>query len=92
MCITGLSLLVTTACSTARSPATAPLFIPSTALVSCLPQPLNPDEHFADMDAVTRHIGRVGIDTAGLLVQCEAKRQALVTVIKKGQENGKGGE
>ncbi len=44
------------------------------------------------MDAVTRRISKVGIDTVGVTVQCDGKRGALVTVIKKGQETGKVGE
>ncbi|MCR6657967.1 MAG: hypothetical protein NVV72_00985 [Asticcacaulis sp.] len=60
--------------------------------MSCLPQRLNRNEHFADMPAVTKRIAGVGLDTLGGNVQCDGKRGSLVTVIRKGQDDGKGGE
>jgi hypothetical protein len=60
--------------------------------VSCLPPRLNRNEHFADMPAVTKRISGVALDALGDNVQCDGKRGSLVTVIRKGQDNGKGGE
>ena len=48
---------------------------------SCLPQPLNPNEHFESQDQVTKRIADDGIDLAGDLAKCDGKRLGLIKSI-----------
>ena len=57
---------------------------------SCLPQPLNPNEHFESQDQVTKRIADDGLDLAGELAKCDAKRQGLITAITR-DDSGKSG-